>query len=65
MYTEMYRGAANIIPVRPMPAEQWTTIGGPRGWLVHVSPIAVTSVLCMSRILCRNSSMAVADRGTP
>ena len=37
------------VPVRPMPALQWTTMGGPRWWPVQAGAMAVTSSACFSR----------------
>ena len=37
------------VPVRPIPALQWTTMGGPRSWPVQAGTISATISVCFSR----------------
>jgi hypothetical protein len=52
-------------PVLPIPALQCTTIGGPLGCPAHVSPNATTIAFCFLLTRSKNSSIALADLGTP
>ena len=52
-------------PVLPMPALQWTTMGGPPRCPLQSPPISLTAVAWQRLTSSRNSSMASAERGVP
>lgn len=53
------------IPVLPIPAEQWTTTGGPREWPAQVSPRLDVNLSWELRTNWRNPNIPVAHSGTP
>lgn len=52
-------------PVLPIPALQWTTIGGPNGWPAHWGPRAFTIFLCCLFTAPKKSMRVTAEVGTP
>jgi len=63
--TRFHSQSAFCSPVRPMPAEQWTIIGGPRWCPAHLSPRSCNMDDWHFRTLPRKSNMATALCGTP
>lgn len=52
-------------PVLPIPALQWTTIGGPSEWPDHWEPRAFTIFLCCLFTAPKKSMRVTAEVGTP
>lgn len=65
LMSSFWKNSLGILPVLPIPALQWTTIGGPCGWPAHWGPKAFTIFLCCLFTAPRKSMRVTAEVGTP
>lgn len=59
------RAASSAVPVRPMPALQWTTMGGSGHCPLARAPMLLTANLCWFLTALKKSMREAAEEGTP